>query len=155
MDYEEESNDDNNQDYLGMLCENSQDDEKYEIPTSIEGEEYKSLELELMVFCRKHDKAAERFVAFKGTPTGRRLLACAKQNTLLKLWQMYEDAKYDGRSDNLHSALTIQTLTCEKKSIEDKFQEISKDVDSLFEAQDSRSKEHLYVITEYKKEYER
>ncbi|KAI5010061.1 hypothetical protein ZWY2020_012198 [Hordeum vulgare] len=30
MEYEEESSDDNSQDYSHMLCENSQDDEKYE-----------------------------------------------------------------------------------------------------------------------------
>ncbi|KAI5008416.1 hypothetical protein ZWY2020_009464 [Hordeum vulgare] len=74
MDYEEERNDNNNQDYLGMLCENSQDDEKYEIPPSIEDEDYKGLELELMVFCEKHGKAGEKFIAFKGTNTSRREL---------------------------------------------------------------------------------
>ena len=76
------------------------------------------------------------------------------QNALLKLWQMYEDAKDDRRSDNLQSALTIQTLTCEKKSLENKFQVIAKDVDYLFQAQDSRGKESLYLATEYNKEYE-
>ncbi|KAI4987076.1 hypothetical protein ZWY2020_019876 [Hordeum vulgare] len=30
MEFEEESSDDNNQDYSQMLCENSEDDEKYE-----------------------------------------------------------------------------------------------------------------------------
>ncbi|KAI5003307.1 hypothetical protein ZWY2020_030467 [Hordeum vulgare] len=79
MEYEEESNDDNNQDYSGMLCENSQDDDKYEIPDSIEDEDYKGLELELMVFCRKHGEASQRFVAFEETSTGRRFLACAEQ----------------------------------------------------------------------------
>uniref|UniRef100_A0A8I6YVT5 GRF-type domain-containing protein n=1 Tax=Hordeum vulgare subsp. vulgare TaxID=112509 RepID=A0A8I6YVT5_HORVV len=127
-----------------------------------------------MVFCQKHGKATERFVAFEGTSTGRRFLACAEQgadncgfvewvdpywpipmeNALLKLWQMYEDAKAYRRSDNLNSALTIQTLTCEKKSLEDKFQELAKHVDTLFQAQETRTIEHLYVVSEYKKEFE-
>ncbi|KAE8784023.1 hypothetical protein D1007_42383 [Hordeum vulgare] len=154
MEFEEESSDDNNQDYSQMLCENSEDDEKYEIPDSIEDEDYRGLEFDLMVFCEKHGKATERFVAFEGTSTGRRFLACAEQNALLKLWQMYEDAKAYRRSDNLNSALTIQTLTCEKKSLEDKFQELAKHVDTLFQAQETRTKEHLYVVSEYKKEFE-
>ncbi|KAE8792772.1 hypothetical protein D1007_32641 [Hordeum vulgare] len=79
MEYEEESTDDNSQGYSGKLCVNSQDDEKYEIPASIEDEDYKCLELELMVFCRKHGKASERFIGFQGTNTGRRFLACAEQ----------------------------------------------------------------------------
>ncbi|KAI5018077.1 hypothetical protein ZWY2020_042965 [Hordeum vulgare] len=72
MEFEEESSDDNNQDYSQMLYKNSEDDEKYEIPDSIEDEDYRGLELDLMVFCRKHGKATERFVAFEGTSTGRR-----------------------------------------------------------------------------------
>ncbi|KAE8814236.1 hypothetical protein D1007_08288 [Hordeum vulgare] len=131
MEYEDESTDDNSQDYSQMLCENSQDEEKYEIHDNIEDEDYRGFELDLMVFCRKHGKATERFIAFEGTSTGRRFLACAEQgadncgfvewvnpywpipmqNALLKLWQMYEDAKAYTRSDNLNSALTIQTLT--------------------------------------------
>uniref|UniRef100_A0A8I6XNX8 GRF-type domain-containing protein n=1 Tax=Hordeum vulgare subsp. vulgare TaxID=112509 RepID=A0A8I6XNX8_HORVV len=174
MEFEEESSDDNNQDYSQMLYGNSEDDEKYEIHDSIEDEDYRGLELDLMVFCRKHGKATERFVAFEGTSSGRRFLACAEQgadncgfvewvdpywptpmqNALLKLWQMYEDAKAYRRSDNLNSALTIQTLTCEKKSLEDKFQELAKHVDTLFQAQETRTKEHLYVVSEYKKEFE-
>ncbi|KAE8788876.1 hypothetical protein D1007_36993 [Hordeum vulgare] len=109
MEFEEESTDDNNQDYSEMLCENSEDDKKYKIPDSIEDEDYRGLELDLMVFCRKHGKARERFVAFEGTSTGRRFLACAEQgadncgffewvdpywpipmqNALLKLWQIH------------------------------------------------------------------
>ncbi|KAI5006041.1 hypothetical protein ZWY2020_033284 [Hordeum vulgare] len=70
------------------------------VPDSIEDEDYTGLELELMVFCGKHGKATERLVAFEGTSTGRRFLACAEQ------------------------------------------------------AQETRTKEHLYVVREYKKEFE-
>lgn len=76
------------------------------------------------------------------------------QNALLKLWKMYGDAKAYRRSDNLNNAVSIQTLTCEKKSLEDKFQELAKHVDTLFQAQETRTKEHLYVVTEYRKEFE-
>ena len=76
------------------------------------------------------------------------------QNALLKLWKVYEDAKDDRRSDNLQSALTIQTLTCEKKFLDDKFHELSKEVETLFQSHDSRRAEHLYLATEYNKEYE-
>ncbi|KAE8814460.1 hypothetical protein D1007_08532 [Hordeum vulgare] len=113
MEYEEESTNDNSRDYSHMLCENSQDDEKYEIPDSIEDEDYTRLELELMVFCQKNSKATKTFVAFEGTSTGRRFLACAEQgadnygfvewvdpywpipmqNALLKLWQLENDQK--------------------------------------------------------------
>ncbi|XP_044947728.1 uncharacterized protein LOC123397126 [Hordeum vulgare subsp. vulgare] len=79
MEYEEESSDDNRQDYSQMLCENSQEDEKYEIPDSIEDEDYTGLELELMVFSQKHGKATKRFVAFEGTSTRRRFFACAEK----------------------------------------------------------------------------
>ncbi|KAI4962711.1 hypothetical protein ZWY2020_017377 [Hordeum vulgare] len=100
MEYEEESSDDNSQDYSQMLCENSQEDEKYEIPDSIEDEDYTGLELELMVFSQKHGKATKRSVAFEGTSTRRRFLACAEK------------------------------------------------------AQETRTKEHLYVVSEYRKEFE-
>ncbi|KAE8796799.1 hypothetical protein D1007_28096 [Hordeum vulgare] len=174
MEYEDESTNDNSQDYSQMLCENSEDDEKYEIPDSIEDEDYRGLELDLMVFCRKHGKATERFVAFEGTSTGRRFLACAEQgadkcgfvewvypywpipmqHALLKLWQMYEDAKAYRRSDNLNSALTIQTLTCEKKSLEDKFQELAKHVDTLFRPKKLGQKSICMWSVSTKKEFE-
>ncbi|KAE8812197.1 hypothetical protein D1007_10806 [Hordeum vulgare] len=169
MEFEEESSDDNSQDYSQMLCENSEDDEKYEIPDSIEDEDYRGLELDLMVFCRKHGKETERFVAFEGTSTDRRCLACAEQgadncgfvewvdpywpipmqNALLKLWQMYEDAKAYRRRDNLNSALTIQTLTCEKKSLEDKFQELAKHKAEIARKEGENQKlNEKYVILE-------
>ncbi|KAI4969145.1 hypothetical protein ZWY2020_000059 [Hordeum vulgare] len=88
MEYEDESTDDNSQDYSQMLCKNSQHEEKYKIHDSIEDEDYRGLELDLMVFCRKHGKATERFVAFEGTSTGRRLtfLACAEQVTIAQFY---------------------------------------------------------------------
>ncbi|KAI5009907.1 hypothetical protein ZWY2020_012044 [Hordeum vulgare] len=140
MEFEEESTDDNNQDYSQMLCENSEDDEKYEIPDSIEDEDYRGLELDLMVFCRKHGKATERFVAFEGTNTGRRFLACAEQwvdeewpehlqNALHKLWLTYEDRKHDNRMACLEHSSTIHNPIEQKKQVMETFEKL--DVENI------------------------
>ncbi|XBJ00383.1 hypothetical protein VPH35_020289 [Triticum aestivum] len=44
----------------------------------------KGLELDLMSFYDKHEKPSERLVAFEGTYTRRRFLACAELNLKLK-----------------------------------------------------------------------
>jgi hypothetical protein len=49
-----------------------------QVPFSLEDPDYKGLELDLMAFCEKHGKPSERLVAFEGTYTGRRFLACAE-----------------------------------------------------------------------------
>ncbi|KAI4981044.1 hypothetical protein ZWY2020_021529 [Hordeum vulgare] len=54
------------------------------VPVSVGGPDYEGLELDLMVFCEKHGKASKRHVAFEGTDTGRRFLACAEPNLKLK-----------------------------------------------------------------------
>ncbi|SPT16199.1 unnamed protein product [Triticum aestivum] len=49
-----------------------------QVPFSVEDPDYQGLELETMSPCEKHGKASERLVAFEGTDTGRRFLACAE-----------------------------------------------------------------------------
>ncbi|XP_073351805.1 uncharacterized protein [Aegilops tauschii subsp. strangulata] len=49
-----------------------------EVPFSLEDPDYKGLELDVMSPCEKHGMASERLVAFEGTDTGRRFLACAQ-----------------------------------------------------------------------------
>ena len=49
-----------------------------QVPFSLEDPDYKGLELDLIVLCEKHGKPSERLVAFEGTMTGRRFLACAE-----------------------------------------------------------------------------
>ena len=49
-----------------------------QVPFSLEDPDYKGLELVLIVLCEKHGKPSERLVAFEGTMTGRRFLACAE-----------------------------------------------------------------------------
>jgi len=52
--------------------------ELLQVPFSIEDPDYKGLELDVMSPCEKHGMASERLVAFEGTDTGRRFLACAQ-----------------------------------------------------------------------------
>ncbi|KAE8787384.1 hypothetical protein D1007_38702 [Hordeum vulgare] len=109
-----------------------------EVPTSVEDSEYHGLELDIMVFCDKHGKASMMHVAFEGTNTGRRFLACADlegdncdfiewadqewpitmQNALLKLCAMFEDTKNARVTDNLESALTIHHRTEENNTLD-------------------------------------
>ena len=49
-----------------------------QVSFSLEDPDYKGLELDLIVLCEKHGKPSERLVAFEGTMTGRRFLACAE-----------------------------------------------------------------------------
>ncbi|KAI4977674.1 hypothetical protein ZWY2020_014228 [Hordeum vulgare] len=110
----------------------------YQVPASVEDPDYHGLELDTMVFCEKHGKASMRHVAFEGTYTGRRFLACAEpisdncgfvewvdqewpipmRNALLKLWTMFEDTKNARLTDNLESALTIYHLKEEKNNVD-------------------------------------
>nr|XP_020167092.1 uncharacterized protein LOC109752605 [Aegilops tauschii subsp. strangulata] len=103
MVFEDESSDDNSS--LPYMQSSSSTDG---LNQSLEDPEYKGLELDLMVFCEKHGKASERLVAFEGTDTGRRFLACAEP----------EDAKTARRNDNLESALKIHHLTKEKNKLD-------------------------------------
>ena len=49
-----------------------------QVPFSLQDPDYNGLELDLIVLCEKHGKPSERLVAFEGTMTGRRSLACAE-----------------------------------------------------------------------------
>ena len=52
--------------------------ELLQVPFNLEDPDYKGLELDVMSPCEKHGMASERLVAFEGTDTGRRFLACAQ-----------------------------------------------------------------------------
>lgn len=87
MVFEDESSDDNSS--LPYMQSSSSTDGLNQVPFSVEDPDYMGLELDLMVFCEKHGKASERLVAFEGTDTGRRFLACAEpegQNCGLVEW---------------------------------------------------------------------
>ncbi|KAI5022169.1 hypothetical protein ZWY2020_058899 [Hordeum vulgare] len=120
MIFEDESSDD--QSTLPYIhSSNSSTDGIYQVPTSVEDPDYHGLELDIMVFCDKHDKALMMHVAFEGTNTGRRFLTCAEaegdncgfvewvdqewpitmQDALLKLCAMFEDTKNARVNDNL------------------------------------------------------
>ncbi|VAI33419.1 unnamed protein product [Triticum turgidum subsp. durum] len=121
--------------------------ELLQVPFSIEDPDYKGLELDVMSPCEKYGMASERLVAFEGTDTGRRFLACAQlegsncgfiewvdhqwpptmQNALLKLWAMVEDAKSARVNDNLESSFTIHHLTEEKNKLEANYDKLVQD----------------------------
>ncbi|KAE8816067.1 hypothetical protein D1007_06388 [Hordeum vulgare] len=112
MVFEDDSSDDQST-LPYMHSSNSSTDGIYQVPASVEDPDYHGLELDIMMFCDKHGKASMRHVAFEGTNTGRRFLACAEpegdncgfvewvdqewsitmENALLKLWAMFEDTK--------------------------------------------------------------
>ncbi|KAM3309866.1 hypothetical protein ACQJBY_030892 [Aegilops geniculata] len=148
--------------------------ELLQVPFSIEDPDYKGLELDVMSPCQKHGMASERLVAFEGTDTGRRFLACAQpegsncgfvewvdhqwpptmQNALLKLWAMVEDAKSARVNDNLESSFTIHHLTEEKNKLEANYDKLVQDVHELMNFQEDRVVDfrHLQSAITYKQE---
>ncbi|XP_040245690.2 uncharacterized protein [Aegilops tauschii subsp. strangulata] len=132
-----------------------------EVPFSLEDPDYKGLELDVMSPCEKHGMASERLVAFEGTDTGRRFLACAQpagsncgfvewvdhqwpptmqtmQNALLNLWAMVEDAKTARVNDNLESSFTIHHLTEEKNKLDANYDKLVQDVHELMNFQEDK-----------------
>ncbi|XBJ03368.1 hypothetical protein VPH35_022544 [Triticum aestivum] len=136
-----------------------------QVPFSLEDPDYKGLELDLIVLCKKHGKPSERLVAFEGIMTGRRFLACAEpkgqncgfvqwideqwppkmENALLKLWSMVEESKSARVNDNLQSALTIHNLTEEKKKLDADYDKLVKDVHQLVDFQQDRVVDFSYL----------
>lgn len=163
MVFEDESSDDNSS--LPYMQSSSSTDGLNQVPFSIEDPDYMGLELDLMVFCEKHGKASERLVAFEGTDTGRRFLACAEpegqncglvewvdqqwpptmQNALLKLWAMYENSKIARQNDNLESSLIIHHLTEEKNKLEATYDKLVQDVHELMNFQEDRVLDLSYL----------
>ncbi|KAE8809556.1 hypothetical protein D1007_13849 [Hordeum vulgare] len=135
MVFEDESSDDSFSPYMHSI---GSTDGLQQVPFSLEEPDYNGLELDTMVFSEKHGKASQRQVAFKGTYTCRRFLACAKpegdncgfvewvyqqwpptmENALLKLWAIVEDSKSARATHNLESDLTIHHLTTKKNNLE-------------------------------------
>ncbi|XP_073355369.1 uncharacterized protein [Aegilops tauschii subsp. strangulata] len=124
--------------------------------------------------CEKHGMASDRLVAFEGTDTGRRFLACAQpagsncgfvewvdhqwpptmQNALLKLWAMVEDAKTARVNDNLESSFTIRHLTEEKNKLEANYDKLVQDVHELMNFQEDKVVDfrHLQSAITYQQE---
>ncbi|XP_020149992.1 uncharacterized protein [Aegilops tauschii subsp. strangulata] len=143
---------------LTYMHSTSSTDRLNQVPFSVEDPDYQGLELETMSPCEKHGKAYERLVAFEGTDTGRRFLACAEpegqncgfvewvdhqwpptmQNALLKLWAMVEDSRSARVNDNLESSFTIHHLTEEKNKLEANYDKLVQDVHELMSFQKER-----------------
>ncbi|XP_020185167.3 uncharacterized protein [Aegilops tauschii subsp. strangulata] len=145
-----------------------------EVPFSLKDPDYKGLELDVMSPCEKHGMASERLVAFEGTDTGRRFLACAQpagsnrgfvewvdhqwpptmQNALLKLWAMVEDAKTARVNDNLESSFTIHHLTEEKNKLDANYDKLVQDMHELMNFQEDKVVDfrHLQSAITYQQE---
>uniref|UniRef100_N1QR07 Uncharacterized protein n=1 Tax=Aegilops tauschii TaxID=37682 RepID=N1QR07_AEGTA len=128
--------------------------ELLQVPFSFEDADYKGLELDVMSPCEKHGMASERLVAFEGTDTGRRFLACAQPNALLKLWAMVEDAKTARVNDNLESSFTIHHLTEEKNKLDANYDKLVQDVHELMNFQEDKVVDfrHLQSAITYQQE---
>ncbi|XBH59863.1 hypothetical protein VPH35_114547 [Triticum aestivum] len=156
MVFEDESSEETSS--LPYMHSTSSTDGLNQVPFSVEDPDYQGLELETMSPCEKHGKASERLVAFEGTDTGRRFLACAEpegqncgfvewvdhqwpptmQNALLKLSTMVEDSRSARVSDNLESSFTIHHLTEEKNKLEVNYVKLVQDVHELMSFQEER-----------------
>ncbi|KAE8788937.1 hypothetical protein D1007_36938 [Hordeum vulgare] len=157
MVFEDESSDDESSlPYMHSFT--SSTDGLYQIPVALEDPDYKRLELYLMVFCEKHDKASKIHVAFEGTDTGRRKVIVVvffewvdhewpitMQNALLKLWEMFEDAKNARVTGNLESALTIHYLTAEKSTLDANYDKLVKDVHETMDFHEARVVDFSYL----------
>ncbi|XP_020176042.1 uncharacterized protein [Aegilops tauschii subsp. strangulata] len=99
---EDESSNDNSS--LPYMHSETSTDGLNQVPFSLEDPDYKGLELDLIVMCEKHGKPSERLVAFDGTMTGRRFLACAEpEEEKNKL-----DADYDKLVKDVHQLVDFQ-----------------------------------------------
>ncbi|XBI86512.1 hypothetical protein VPH35_094451 [Triticum aestivum] len=163
MVFKDESSEDTSS--LLYMHSTSSTDGLNQVPFSVEDPDYQGLELETMSPCEKHGKASERLVAFEGTDTGRRFLACAEperqncgfvewvdhqwpttmQNALLKLWAMVEDSKSARVNDNLESSFTIHHLTEEKNKLKANYDKLVQDVHQLMSFQEDRVVDFRYL----------
>ncbi|XBH72137.1 hypothetical protein VPH35_099507 [Triticum aestivum] len=169
MVFEDESSEETSS--LPYMHSTSSTDGLNQVPFSVEDPDYQGLELETMSPYEKHGKASKRLVAFEGTNTGRRFLACPEpncgfvewvdhqwpptmQNALLKLWAMVEDSRSARVNDNLESSFTIHHLTEEKNKLEANYDKLVQDVHELMSFQEERVVDfrHLQFAITYQHE---
>nr|XP_020167521.1 uncharacterized protein LOC109753000 [Aegilops tauschii subsp. strangulata] len=142
MVFEDESSDD----WSSLHISSSDDDMQYQIPASIEDQDYNGLEKAPEGLCVEHRLPTERRVAFEGFETGRRFLVCAQP-----LWEMFEDSRTARRKDNLDSSLTIHHLKEEKRNLDANYDKLVEDVHQLLNAQEDRVLDFSYVQAKEKR----
>ncbi|XBI28404.1 hypothetical protein VPH35_052644 [Triticum aestivum] len=158
MVFEDESSDD----LSSLQISSSSDGMHYQIPASIEDQDYNGLEKAPKGLCVEHWLPTERRVAFESFQTGRRKLSNflawvdlewppTMQNALLKLWEMFEDSKTARRKDNLESSLTIHQLKEEKRNLDANYDKLVEDVHQLLNAQEDMVLDLSYVQAKEKK----
>ncbi|KAI5004348.1 hypothetical protein ZWY2020_031591 [Hordeum vulgare] len=106
-----------------------------------------STDTNVNVLC-EHGKPAKRFIAFEGLHIGRRFMGCGEkegincgvvhwidfewpesmENTLDKLWDMYEESKAARTIGNLESSFSIHNLTKDKKKLEENYEKLYGDM---------------------------
>ncbi|KAE8809087.1 hypothetical protein D1007_14531 [Hordeum vulgare] len=143
--------DERSNDLSSLDISSSSDGMMYQIPASIDDEDYIGIENSALDVCLEHGLPPERRVAFEGFETGRIFLVCAQsptqnrgfvgwvdqewpptmQNALLKLWEMLEDSKSARRDDNLENSLKIHQLTEEKRNLDANYEKLVEDVNQL------------------------
>ncbi|XBI59308.1 hypothetical protein VPH35_040404 [Triticum aestivum] len=114
MVFEDESSDD----LSGLQISSSSDGMHYQIPASIEDQDYNGLENAPEGLCVEHRLPTERRVAFESFETGRSRTA--------------------RRKDNLESSLTIHHLKEEKRNLDANYDKLVEDVHQLLSAQEDR-----------------
>nr|XP_020147298.1 centromere-associated protein E-like [Aegilops tauschii subsp. strangulata] len=165
------SEDESSDDLSSLHISSSSVDMHYQIPASIEDQDYNGLEKAPEVLCVEHRLPTECSVAFESFETGRRFLVCAQpedencgflgwvdsewpptmQNALLKLWEMFEDNRTARRKDNLESSLTIHHLKEEKGNLDANYDKLVEDVHQLLSAQEDMVLDFSYVQAKEKR----
>ncbi|XBI35419.1 hypothetical protein VPH35_121100 [Triticum aestivum] len=131
MVFEDESSDD----MSGMQISSSSDGMHYQIPASIEDQDYNGLENAPEGLCVEHRLPTERPVAFESFETGRRFLVCAQpEDRALDFSSLQAKEKRDERASA--SVVAAMKNEMEKKEADNfKMKEKYKVVMNLVEAQ--------------------
>ncbi|XBI22187.1 hypothetical protein VPH35_063235 [Triticum aestivum] len=131
MVFEDESSDD----LSGLQISSSSDGMHYQIPASIEDQDYNGLENAPEGLCVEHRLPTERRVAFESFETGRRFLVCAQhEDRVLDFSSLQAKEKRDERASA--SVVAAMKNEMEKKEAENfKMKEKYKVLMNLIEAQ--------------------
>ncbi|CAM0949994.1 unnamed protein product [Alopecurus aequalis] len=123
-------------------------------PDSIEDASFGGIAIDSTELCRVHKQLPARFVAFEGTNTGRRFLACAiknevdncgfvswidpewpstLENALCSLWSKMEETNAARIDEKIDHALMVQNLSADKVKVEKKYNSLIAEVNKLLE----------------------
>ncbi|KAE8803202.1 hypothetical protein D1007_20974 [Hordeum vulgare] len=121
MVYEDESSND----LSSLGISSSSDGMMYQIPASIDDEDYMGIKNSVLDVCLEHGLPPELRVAFEGFETGR--------------------SKSGRRDDNLENSLKIHHLKEEKRNLDANYDKLVEDVNQLLNAQEERVMDLSYM----------